>query len=335
MKAIQLTAFGIENLQLTEVNLPEPGKNDVLVEMKAVSLNYLDRAIVMGKYNPNLELPRIPFSDGAGVVAKVGSDVTKWKVGDRVVAQYYQKWIAGNRNDENAYSQLGQASQGVLAEYAVIPDYGLVRAPDNLTFEQAATLSLAGPVAWTGLFEHAGLQAGQCIATIGSGSVSLFALQLAKAAGARVISISSSDEKLEVLKMLGASEIINSQKFPNWSEDVRSLTNNQGVDAILDVGGATTITNSIQSVKRHGFVGIVGFLGGPVLTVDFFRMITYNVRLQGLSGGSRESFERLVSAIEKNQIVPVIDRIFDIEQTRDAFHYLNEKSSIGKVVITI
>ena len=335
MKAIQLTAFGIENLVLTDVALPELGNNDVLVEMKAVSLNYLDHSIVMGKYNPNLPLPRIPFSDGAGVVDSVGPGVTKWKAGDRVIAHYYQKWIAGDRNDENAYSQLGQASQGVLSEYAIIPDYGLVRAPDNLNFEQASTLSIAGVAAWTGLFQLAGLQAGQCIATIGSGSVSLFALQFAKTAGARVISISSSDEKLQTLKMLGASDVINSQKFPNWSEEVRRLTGNQGVDAILDVGGASTITNSIQSVKRHGFVGIVGFLGGPVLTVDFFRMITYNVRLQGLSGGSRESFERMVSAIEKNNIVPVIDRVFDIEQTQDAFHYLKQKSSIGKVVIRI
>ena len=335
MKAIQLTAFGIENLKLTEVPVPELGYNDVLVEMKAVSLNYLDRAFVMGKYNPNMELPRIPFSDGAGVVAGVGRDVTKWKVGDRVVAHYYQKWIAGNRNDENAYSQLGQVSQGVLAEYATIPDYGLVRAPANLNFTQASTLSIAGVAAWTGLFQLAGLQAGQCIATIGSGSVSLFALQFAKAAGARVISISSSEVNLQTLKTLGASDVIHSQKFPNWDEEVRRLTGNQGVNAILDVGGASTITNSIQSVKRHGFVGIVGFLGGPVLTVDFFRMITYNVRLQGLSGGSRESFEHMVSAIEKNQIVPVIDRVFDIDQTKDAFHYLNQKSSIGKVVIAI
>ncbi len=335
MKAIQLTAFGIENLKLTEVPVPELGYNDVLVKMKAVSLNYLDRAIVMGKYNPNMELPRIPFSDGAGVVAGVGRDVTKWKVGDRVVAHYYQKWIAGNRNDENAYSQLGQVSQGVLAEYATIPDYGLVRAPANLNFTQASTLSIAGVAAWTGLFQLAGLQAGQCIATIGSGSVSLFALQFAKAAGARVISISSSEVNLQTLKTLGASDVIHSQKFPNWDEEVRRLTGNQGVNAILDVGGASTITNSIQSVKRHGFVGIVGFLGGPVLTVDFFRMITYNVRLQGLSGGSRESFEHMVSAIEKNQIVPVIDRVFDIDQTKDAFHYLNQKSSIGKVVIAI
>ncbi len=335
MKAIQLKAFGIENLELTEINLPSLGRNDVLVKMKAVSLNYLDRAIAMGIYNPNLELPRIPFSDGAGVVAEVGSDVTKWKVGDRVVFQYYQKWIAGNRNDENAYSQLGQASQGVLAEYAIIPDYGLVRAPGNLTFEQASTLSLAGLVAWTGLFELGGLQAGQCIATIGSGSVSLFALQFAKASGVDVISISSSDEKLKFLKKLGATHIINSQKFPNWNEEVRRVTGNQGVDAILDIGGATTISNSILSVKRHGFVGIVGFLGGPVLTVDFFRMITYNVRLQGLSGGSRESFEHMVSAIEKNQIEPVIDRVFNIEQTREALQYFSEKSAIGKVVIAI
>jgi NADPH:quinone reductase-like Zn-dependent oxidoreductase len=335
MKAIQLSAFGIDNLELKEVTLPKLGNNDVLVEMKAVSLNYLDRAIVLGKYNPNLPLPRIPFSDGAGVVAQVGKDVTKWKAGDKVVAHYYQKWIAGDRNDENAYSQLGQASQGVLAEYAAIPDYGLVRAPENLNFEQSSTLSIAGLAAWTGLFELAGLQAGHSIATIGSGSVSTFAIQLAKTGGARVIAISSSDEKLETLKLLGANDVINSEKMPNWSEEVRRLTNNQGVDAILDVGGASTITNSIQSVKRHGFVGIVGFLGGPILTVDFFRMITYNVRLQGLSGGSRESFERLISAIEKNNIIPVIDRVLDIEQTQDAFHYLEQKSSIGKVVIRI
>jgi NADPH:quinone reductase-like Zn-dependent oxidoreductase len=335
MKAIQLTAFGIENLQLTDVALPEIGSQDVLVEMKAVSLNYLDRAIVNGHYNSKLQLPRIPFSDGAGIVAAVGRNVTKWKAGDKVVAHYYQKWIAGNRNDENAHSQLGQASQGVLAEYALIPDYGLVRAPIHLSFEQSSTLSIAGLAAWTGLFELAGLRAGESIVTIGSGAVSLFALQLASAAGASVIATSSSDNKLRSLTSLGASHTINTQKFTNWSEEVRRITGDQGVDAILDVGGAATISQSIQSVKRHGFVGVIGFLGGPVLTVDFFRMITYNIRLQGLSGGSRASFESMIAALEANHIEPVIDSVFSIEKTRDAFYYLEEKSTVGKVVITI
>lgn len=335
MKAIQLKAFGIENLQLTELALPEIGPQDVLVEMKAVSLNYLDRAIVKGEYDSKMQLPRIPFSDGAGVVTAVGRDVTKWRVGDKVVAHYYQKWIAGNRNDENAHSQLGQASQGVLAEYAIIPDYGLVRAPVHLNFEQSASLSISGLAAWTGLFELAGLQSGGSIVTIGSGAVSLFALQLARAAGVRVISTSSSNEKLRRLTSLGASHVINSQKFPNWSDEVRRITHDQGVDAILDVGGAATISQSVQSVKRHGFVGVVGFLGGPVLTVNFFRMITYNIRLQGLSGGNRESFERMIAALEVNHIEPVIDRAFSIEETKDAFYYLEERSTVGKVVITI
>jgi len=335
MKAIQFKQFGIENLLLTDVKTPSPGPFEVLLRMEAASLNYLDVALVRDMYNPALVLPRIPVSEGAGVVEAVGSEVTRWKKGDRVMVSFYQKWLAGKRSPQNYNVQTGQATRGLLAEYACIHEEALVRTPAHLSSAEAATLPIAGVTAWNGLMVHAGLKAGQTIVTQGSGGVSMFALQLAKATGVRVIATSSSDHKLEKLVALGADAVINYKANPEWHEEVLRLTDQTGADATLDIGGEQSISSSLRSVKIEGFVGVVGFLGGTVLPIDFFRAVVYTLRIQGISVGPREHLEDLAKAMEFNGIKPVIDQIFPIANTQEAFRYMGSGTHVGKVVLAI
>jgi NADPH:quinone reductase-like Zn-dependent oxidoreductase len=215
MKAIQLKAFGVSNLKLVEIKKPEPKPNEVLVRIEAVSLNFRDRAFVDGLLDPGVALPRIPLTDGAGVVEDVGTQVTHWQKGDQVMVPFYQKWISGKRNAQLASYQTGLATEGVLSEFTCIPEDALVRVPGHMTSEEASTLPIAGVTAWRALFELAGLKPGQTVVTQGTGGVSVFALQLAKIAGARVIATSSSNEKLNKLHKLGADECINYRDYPH------------------------------------------------------------------------------------------------------------------------
>ena len=335
MKAIHLKKFGLENLQLVEAKTPDPGPDEVLIRVDAVSLNYIDLAVTKGIYNSALTLPRIPVSDGAGVVETVGSAVTRFKKGDRVMVHYYQKWLAGKRTVAMAQSQAGQATQGTLAEYAVFPEYGLVRIPDSLTTVEASTLPIAALTAWTGLIEQGQVTAGHTVLTQGTGGVSIFALQFAKALGARVIATSGSDAKLEKLKALGADDVINYKTNPAWDEEVLHLTGGEGADATLDVGGAETIGKSLRSLRMHGFVGLVGFITGATLPIDFFRMVNACLRVQGLSVGSRESLENMVRAVDGVKLKPVIDTIYPIEKTQEAFRHMESGSFVGKIVVKI
>ncbi|AYB30078.1 zinc-dependent alcohol dehydrogenase family protein [Chryseolinea soli] len=335
MKAIHLKKFGLENLQLVEAKTPDPGPDEVLIRVDAVSLNYIDLAVTKGIYNSALALPRIPVSDGAGVVETVGSAVTRFKKGDRVMVHYYQKWLAGKRTVAMAQSQAGQATQGALAEYAVFPEYGLVRIPDSLTTVEASTLPIAALTAWTGLIEQGQVTAGHTVLTQGTGGVSIFALQFAKALGARVIATSGSDAKLEKLKALGADDVINYKTNPAWDEEVLRLTGGEGADATLDVGGAETIGKSLRSLRMHGFVGLVGFITGATLPIDFFRMVNACLRVQGLSVGSRESLENMVRAVDGVKLKPVIDTIYPIEKTQEAFRHMESGSFVGKIVVKI
>jgi NADPH:quinone reductase-like Zn-dependent oxidoreductase len=335
MKAIQLKAFGVQNLVLADIKQPAPQPHEVVVKIEAVSLNFRDRAFVDGKLDPSSALPKIPLTDGAGVVTEVGGKVTRWKKGDRVMIHFYQRWITGKRNADYASTQVGLATEGVLSEFTCVPEEGLVRVPEHMTSEEASTLPIAGLSAWTVLFDLAQLKPGQTLVTQGSGGVSVFALQLAKAAGARVISTSSSDEKLNQLRTLGADECINYQQYPRWHEEVQRLTSGQGADVVLDIGGASTISSSLQAVKYHGFVGLVGFLGGPVLSVDFFRTIQYDIRLQGFSVANRESFDAFARAASTIKLRPAVDTVFPVEKIQDAFYFLEKGNYVGKVVIKV
>ena len=335
MKAIQQVAFGLESLQLKEIPTPAPAPHEVLVKIEAASLNYLDVALATGTYSKTLPLPRIPVSDGAGVVAAVGDKVSQWKTGDRVMIQYNQLWQNGQATAATDHVRTGVSTPGLLAEYAVIPEYALVRTPANLTSVEAATLPVAGVTAWTGLMSYAGIKAGQTILTQGTGGVSLFALQIALAAGARVIATSSNPEKLKKLQALGAHEVIDYKKNPDWHEEVKRITGGAGVNATLDIAGAPTILNSVKSVGYNGFVGLVGFIGGAKLPLDLFSIVGSYIRLQGYSVGSLQSFRELAAAVEVNNIHPVIDSVFPVSQAQEAFRHMGSGNYFGKVVIEI
>lgn len=337
MKAVQLTAFGIDNLVISNIPTPSLKANEVLVNIKAVSLNYLDLILLNGTFNRDLVFPYIPVSDGAGVVAAVGADVTRWKPGDQVVVQYVQNWTKGKIDQESNKVRVAWQTPGVLSEYTVIPEHGLVTMPGNLTFEEAATLPIAALTAWYGLIEQAGLRPGQTVLTQGTGGVSLFALQIAKAAGARVIATTSSEEKAARLKALGAEAVINYRQYPEWQEQVKALTGGKGADITLDVAGAATIGQSLLSVRENGFVGTTGFITGPELSLDIHqhRINMKFLRIQGLAVGSAESFEAMNRAIEVNDIHPAVDSVYTMEQVREAYLRLESGQHTGKIVITV
>ncbi|NSL88992.1 NAD(P)-dependent alcohol dehydrogenase [Chitinophaga sp. Mgbs1] len=335
MKAIQYDRFGIDNLRLTNIPVPVPAAHEVLIKVEAVSLNYLDIALVQGVYNPAKALPAIPGADSAGVVVATGEAVTRWKAGDRVTTHFVQQWQHGSNSVATNQVRTGSNTPGGLAEFSIQPETALIATPVNLTSIEAASLPVAGTTAWTGLMEYAAIQPGHTVLTQGTGGVSLFALQIALAAGARVIATTGSPSKMEKLQQLGAHEIIDYKKIPHWHEEVKRLTGGEGVHATIDVAGAASIVNSVKSVRMNGFVGAVGFIGGAQLPVDLFTLVSSYVRLQGFSTGSLQSFKNFAAAIETNNIRPVIDAVFDMEHVQDAFRHMLSGNHFGKVIISL
>jgi NADPH:quinone reductase-like Zn-dependent oxidoreductase len=335
MKTIQLNKFGIENLKITSSPKPVPGPHEVLVKIEAVSLNYLDLMVINGQYNPQLPLPHVPGSDGSGIVEATGSNVTLWKKGDRVTTHFIQRWIGGSKTPELFLSRTGLEYPGVLQEYISIHETALVRTPDKLSAAEASTLPIAALTAWTGLIEYARLKPGQTVLTQGSGGVSIFALQLAKAAGARVIAISGSSAKLDKLRALGADEAINYRETPDWHVEARRLTDSQGVDAILDVVGTDTLTKSIYATNADGFIGLTGNLSGAVVPLNVYDTVPANVTLRGVSVGSVESFKALLKAIDTVKLKPVIDSVFSVDEIQEAYRYMQQGTFFGKIVIKV
>jgi NADPH:quinone reductase-like Zn-dependent oxidoreductase len=333
MKAIQLEQFGIEHLRLREIVTPVVGENEVLVKTTAVSLEFHDLIVVENRIPFGIPLPHIPVSEGVGIVERVGGNVTRWKKGDRVIIPFISRWEAGRNTPYHDQWRTSFSRPGLLAEYTVQPENTLVRTPNNLTDEQAAPLSVGGLTVWTCLVEQANIRAGQTILTQGSGGVSLFALQIAKVFGLKIIATTSSKEKERKLKSLGANEVINYKQFPEWSAEVRRLNGGAGVDVTLDVAGTDTIEQSVLSVKQHGFVGLIGLMTGTKLTVDLIPLITNYVRLQAYSVGNAQDLNDFVSAIETNNIIPVVDSVFSLEKVQDAFRRFKSGEAFGKVVI--
>src|SRR3954447_7404301 len=248
MKQFDIPEFGIDRLQLNEVETPRPGPGQVLVRMAAASLNFRDLRVVQGSYNPRLKRPMRPLSDGSGIVEEIGPDVERWKKGDRVAGIFMQKWIDGPITREKWNSARGGAIQGVLAEYVLFSEDGLVSVPASLSEEEAACLPCAAVTAWHALFECAPAVPGETVLIQGTGGVSVFALQFAKAAGLRAIVTSSSDAKLERVRSMGAAETLNYKKTPDWEEAARKLTEGVGVDNVIEVGGSDTIPKSLKTV---------------------------------------------------------------------------------------
>ena len=333
MKAWELVKFGPEkNLRLVERPVPTPGPGEVLVRVHAVSLNFRDKVLLEGTYMPGLPLPIVPASDACGEVVAVGDGVSRAAVGDRVTCQYRVRWIDGKPGAEEISFSLGGPLPGVLAEYVVWPQQAIIKPPSHLSHEEAATLPIAGLTAWFALMEDGRLKAGESVLAQGTGGVSLFAVQFAAMAGARVIVISSSDEKLAKARQLGATDTINYRTTPDWDKTVLKLTGGRGVDHAIEVGGGETFKRTLNALAIDGHVAVVGFLGGKEISVDALSLIRKRVRIQGMAVGHRRAFEEMNRAIEIHGLRPVIDRCFPFTEAREAFDYL-DKGAFGKIVI--
>ena len=333
MKAYEYRQFGFENLVPVERDRPQPGLAEVVVKFHAASLNYRDLLFARGTYNPKARFPVVPLSDGAGEVVATGAEVTRWKVGDRVCPIFMQGWIDGERSPEKARTALGAGDRdGVLREYAAFHESGLVRIPDTLSFEEAATLPCAAVTAWNALVHVGHVRAGDTVLTLGTGGVSVFAVQIARMHGARVIATSSSDEKLARARQLGAEETINYETTPDWDKEVLRLTGGIGADHIVEVGGPGTLARSVNAARMGGVVAVIGVLasGGGF---DPVRILMKSLRLQGIFVGSRQMFDDLNRAIILNRLKPAIDKTFAFAQAREALEYLASGSHFGKIVL--
>lgn len=333
MKVYEIQTFGIDKLAFVEREIPQPKEREVLIKVKAASLNYRDWMTVTGVYNPKMALPRVPLSDGAGEVVAVGKDVTRIKNGDRVAALFMPKWIDGSVTPEVAKSALGGIVDGMLAEYVAIDSEGVVKIPEHLSFEEAATLPCAAVTAWHALAEVGKLKAGETVLIQGTGGVSIFALQFAKMFGAKVIATSSSNEKIEKLKQLGADETLNYKESPDWDKRVLEITNKAGVDHIVEVGGGGTFNKSLNSVRMGGKVAVIGALSGRSGEVTMGLILMKSINVQGIFVGSRAMFEAMNKAISLNKMKPVIDKVFSFEEAREAFKYMESGAHFGKIVI--
>ena len=334
MKAYQIEQFGIDNLKLVEQEIPQPGPGEVQVRFRAASINYRDIMVVSGTYNHRMNMPAVPFSDGAGEVAAVGEGVTKWKPGDRVMPIFAQRWFDGDSSEEKRRTSLGAGAQwdGVLREYGVFSEESVVRIPEHLSFEEAATLPCAAVTAWHALFESGRVKPGDSVVTLGTGGVSIFALQFAKMAGATVISTSGSDEKREKLTELGASSTINYREREDWDTAVMEFAGKAGVDHVVEVGGAGTLPRSINAVRIGGHLAMIGALTGAA-GFNPVNVFMKAICLQGIFVGSRRMFEDMNKAISANRMRPVIDKVFAFDQVPEALRYMESGAHFGKVVV--
>ncbi|MBI3677414.1 MAG: NAD(P)-dependent alcohol dehydrogenase [Proteobacteria bacterium] len=333
MRALEvLEPGGLDNLKLVEKPEPKPGAGEVLVRIRAASLNFRDLLMVNGAYGGGLKFPITPFSDGCGVIEAVGPSVTRVKVGDRVSTLFFQKWLSGRPTTETQMSALG-GPVGAGRELVVLSQDGVAKVPDFLSDHQVATLACAALTAWRGLFEDARLEPGQTVLLQGTGGVSIFGLQFAHAAGLETIITSSSDEKLARAKKLGATHTINYKTHPEWSGEVRRLTNRRGVDFVMEVGGAQTLKESFKSIVIGGHIAIIGVLSGAAEPLFIPALIGTSARIQGLSVGSRAMFESLCRAMELHKISPVVDKVYPMREARAAFEAMMKGEHFGKIVL--
>lgn len=323
---------GLSGLTLKDHTIPTPGPREVLIQVKASSLNYREIMILKGFYPLPVRPDVVPLCDGAGEVVGIGKAVTRVKVGDRVMGQVFPEWIDGPFVLDYA-AQLGGSMNGMLTEYAVLPENAVLEIPPHLSYIEAAALPCAGLTAWNALTGGRGLVAGQTVLTLGSGGVSLFALQLAKAAGARVIATTSSEEKAAKLKALGADEVINYVTQPDWHLVVRELTGGQGVDHVVEVGGAGTAEKSIRSARMEGEVAMIGSVANEPVLFNVNLILYGMVNVRPVAIGSKAQFQEMNNVIRVNHLQPVIDRVFQFKAAAEAFTYYMQGKYFGKVVI--
>ena len=333
MRAWQISAFGIDSLEFVERPTPIPGPGEVLVAVRAVSLNFRDLLMVKGIYNPKMQLPRIPCSDGAGAVVEVGPGVTRWQAGDRVMGIFMQNWLDGPLTRARAKGALGHDLDGTLAEFMVLKESGLVQIPDHLSFQEAATLPCAAVTAWNAL-AAGNLKPGGTVLVQGTGGVSLFALQFARLRGARVLGISSNNEKLQRAMAAGLDAGLNYKENPEWDRWVLDQTDGEGVDLVVEVGGASTLERSVKAIRIGGTIAQIGVLGGSDETLTIPRLHIKLARIQGIYVGSRQDFIDMNRAITLAQLRPVGEE-FHWTQAREVLEKMQEASHFGKLVLSV
>ena len=336
MKCVEIVATtGFEGLRVTERPTPKPGPRQVLVRMHAASFNWRDVQILRGSYVRGIPLPRIPLSDGAGEIVEVGSEVTRVKQGDRVCSTFFQTWMTGPVFAEAQDAALGGTAEGVLSEYVVLEGDGVIRFPEHLSFDEAATLPCAALTAWHGLIEAGGMRAGDTALLLGTGGVSVFGLQLARAAGANAIITSSSDQKLERAKALGATGIVNYATNAKWPERVRELTGGRGADHTLDVVGGESSKGALEALRVGGHVAIIGSRSGAGNDLDRGLVLRKGLRVTGINIGSRAMFEAMNRAITAAKLKPMVDKTYPIDDAIAAYQDFAAGKHFGKVVVRI
>jgi NADPH:quinone reductase-like Zn-dependent oxidoreductase len=331
MKVWQLKGFGLDNLKLENIAVPTPGKNEVLIKVGAVSLNFRDKAIVDGIYEPDMvPNPLTPVSDASGTIVQVGIDVTRFKV----TSHLYSKWIEGAPAHNEPDFCFGSPLPGGLAEYMIIHEESAVLAPSTLTDEEASTLPIAALTAWYSLVTYGNLQKGDSVLIQGTGGVSIFGIQLANALGAKVIVTTSSNKKGEWARKLGAQEIINYVETPDWAAEVVRLTDGKGVDQLLEVVGGDGLNDSVKATKVTGQISVIGFLAGQTTDLNLMQVIFRQTKIQGIAVGNRSAFEEMNKAFDLYNIKPVIEKVYQFEDAIEAYHHL-AKGAFGKIVIKV
>src|SRR5579863_1546792 len=337
MRAYQLPKAGAGIDALTQVERPDPkpGHRQVLVKIKACSLNFRDIGIVRGSYRMPVRENVIPLSDGAGEVIEVGPGVSRVMAGDRVAGNFFQRWPGGEPSADTHASALGGGIDGMLADYAVLEEDGVVKIPPHLSLEEGATLPCAGVTVWHAMMEHAKLKAGDTILLQGTGGVSIFGLQFARAMGIRAVITSSSDEKLTRAKTLGAAFGINYKTTPEWDKAAMEFTGGAGVDHVVEVGGAATLTRSFHAIRVGGKISMIGGLSGGATELNPGLIFSRRANVQGISVGSTQMFLALNRAVEVNAIKPVIDKVFPFADAQAAYKHMASGAHFGKIVIRV
>jgi alcohol dehydrogenase len=337
MRAYRFDALtSLDDLALHDEPTPQPQRGEVLVKIEAVSLNFRDLAVVLGRYVGPAEAGLIPCSDAAGAIVAVGEGVTAWKVGDRVISTFHPRWFGGRIPLTAARDVYGSGADGWLAEYKVVSQEAVVRLPDGLTFEEGCTLPCAALTAWSALSGAEPIRAGSTVLTLGTGGVSVFAVQLAKALGATVIGTTSGAAKAERLAALGADQVVNYNDVPEWGRHVRkALTGGVGVDCVVEVGGPATVNQSLHAVRAGGEVVLIGFLSEENPGIDYFHLKNSRAVVRSIGVGDRAALEDLVRAVSAAGIRPVIDQVFGFDEAKGAFERLKSAAHVGKIVIRV
>lgn len=335
MKAYRFDDLGLDHLRLRDEPDQQPQRGELKIRVHAVSLNYRDIAMVSGKYPRPVKKGLIPTSDGAGEIVAVGEGVESFKVGDRVIGTFHPRWFAGPLHATMGRESYGDQQDGWLTETKVVSQEAVVRFPDALSYEEAATLPCAGLTAWTALSGAVPIRAGHSVLVQGTGGVSIFAAQLARAAGAGVIATTSNTAKVARLRDIGAGDVVNYREMPQWGKEVRKLTGGRGVDRVVEVGGPGTINQSLRAVAVGGEIASIGFLSEENPGIDFFALKLSSASFRNITVGDRAGLLDLVRAVEGSGIKPIVDRVFPFAEARAAFAYLQTGAHFGKVVIRV